>query len=139
MKQRENIKKIKIFLLCLSVVFLLSNLVYSQLVSPLYSQLMAENKGSVIQYLQKIRDLPTFQKELKKYKLIYGNTIEEEVLRPDLIRADKIKSLEAALARNSKSRDVLYSLYLLYNDKGDKKTAQNYLDRVKELDPDIVE
>jgi len=40
-----------------------------------------------------------------------------------------------ALERNSKSRDVLYNLYLLYKEKGDEKTANNYFKRALELDP----
>ena len=100
---------------------------------------MAENKHSAILYLQKIRELPIFEAELKKYELIYGAAIGEDVFRPELEQNAKIKSLEAALTRNSKSRDVLYSLYLLYKEKGDQKTATNYLLRAKELDPNIVE
>lgn len=139
MKHGENIKKLKIFLFCLLFIFLLSNLISSELISPIYSQLMAENKHSAILYLQKIRELPIFEAELKKYELIYGAAIGEDVFRPELEQNAKIKSLEAALTRNSKSRDVLYSLYLLYKEKGDQKTATNYLLRAKELDPNIVE
>lgn len=139
MKHQQNVKKLHIVLFFLLIFLLLSNLVSSQLVSPLYFRLVSEDKDSVALYLQKIRGLPIFGGELEKYKAIYGGAIEEEVLRPEMEKNAKIRSLEEALKRNSKSRDVLYSLYLLYKERGDEKTAQGYLDRAQELDPNIIE
>ena len=138
MKHGQNIKNLKILLFCLLFIFLLSNLISSQLISPLYSQIVAENKNSAVLYLQKIRTLPIFDQELQKYKSIYGGAIEDDVFRPELQQNSKIRSLRLALERNSKSRDVLYSLYLLYKEKGDEKTANNYFKRALELDPNIV-
>ena len=80
-----------------------------------------------------------FEQELQKYKSIYGGAIEDDVFRPELQQNSKIRSLRLALERNSKSRDVLYNLYLLYKEKGDEKTANNYFKRALELDPNIVE
>ena len=139
MKHGQNIKNLKILLFCLLFIFLLSNLISSQLISPLYSQIVAENKNSAVLYLQKIRTLPIFDQELQKYKSIYGGAIEDDVFRPELQQNAKIRSLRLALERNSKSRDVLYNLYLLYKEKGDEKTANNYFKRALELDPNIVE
>lgn len=139
MKHEQNIKNLKIFIVSLSVIFLFSNLISSQLISPLYSQLLvAENKNSAIQYLQKIRGLPTFNQELKKYKKIYGEAIEREVYRPEEEKNAKIRNLRLALEKNSKSRDILYGLYLLYKEKGDLKTGEDYFRRAQELDPNII-
>ena len=42
---------------------------------------------------------------------------------------------ESLLQQQPTDRDVLYNLSLLYSAKGDKTTAQQYLDKAKELDP----
>jgi tetratricopeptide (TPR) repeat protein len=136
MKHQENLKIVAIFF---AFVFLLLNTFFSQTISPLYTQLVAENKQSAVIYLQKIRKLPVFDRELEKYKSIYGEGIEEEVFRPELEKNAKIRNLTLALEKNSKSRDILYTLYLFYREKGDEKNAQIYLQQAKEIDPNIVE
>jgi len=141
-KQNKKVKsqKSKIFtflFVILIFAFLFLNLLYSQLISPLYSQFIEENKNATVDYLKRIKTLPSFKTQLSVFENIYGKTIKEEVFREDLTRNEKIKKLEQVLEKNPKARDVLYSLYQLYWEKGDKITAEKYLKQAKEVDPNI--
>ena len=119
--------------------FLILNLVFSQTISPLYFQLVTENKKATLSFLEKIKQLPFFERELKNAEKVYGQGVYDEVFKSERERKLKIKNLEQALEKNSLSRDVLYSLYLLYKDHGDESKAQEYFNRAKTIDPNIVE
>jgi tetratricopeptide (TPR) repeat protein len=131
MKQQENIKVILI------LTFLFLNLISSQFISPLYSQVVNGNKKATISFLEKIKTFSEFQKILEMNKNIYGNGIETEVFRQEDEKKLLINNLEQKLLINPKARDVLYSLYLLYQDQGDHLTAQKYFQQAKVIDPDI--
>lgn len=117
--------------------FLFLNIVYSQLVSPIYSSLVAGEKQAAIQYLRRIKTLPQFQQELAVYKNIYNGEIEKDVFLDEQERKKSITRLELLLKQNPKARDVLYSLYLLYKDGGNEKMAVAYLQKAREVDPMI--
>lgn len=131
MKQQEKIVFILIF------AFLFLNLVYSQIISPLYFQFVNNDKKSTISFLQKIKDLPEYKKILEINNNIYGNTVKKEIFRQENDKKLMINNLELKLRINPKARDVLYSLYQLYLTEGDKNNAREYLRRVKEVDPAI--
>lgn len=121
------------FLLTFFYIFL--NVLFSQLISPLYFLLVKEDKNAVINFLQKIKNRTYFTSFLAKSKNIYGAQIEQEVFAKDNKRKETIAKFESFLQKNPKSRDILYNLYLLYNEDGNKIKAKEYLRRAKEIDP----
>jgi tetratricopeptide (TPR) repeat protein len=151
MKQHENIKdqksKIKntdhglnIFQLLFAILiflFLLLNIFSSQIVSPIYFQIINYNQKAVSDLLQKIKDLPEYQKILEMNNNIYGKTIEEEVFSQKNKNKTAINNLEQILIKNPNSRDILYSLYQLNLAEGNKIKAEEYLRQAKIIDPNI--
>ncbi len=118
-------------------VFLFLNLVYSQIISPLYFKFISEDKKSVVSYLQKIKNLTIFNKELNKSKKLFGKDIENDVFQPDIERDITIKEFEQILKKSPQSRDILYGLYQLYLEKGEIITANKYLKQAQAIDPNI--
>jgi len=117
------------------LVFLILNIYFSQKISPLYEELTNNDKKATINYLKKIKTLPYFNNELKKFTNIFGKSIVKEVFFDDEQRKIKIKKLEEALKKNQKSRDVLINLSILYKEDGNKKLAEEYFKKAKEVDP----
>ncbi len=138
MKQHENIKyQISISIFTVLFFFLIFNLISNQVISPLYFQFVSNNKQATVNFLEKIKTFPEFLKILEMNKNIYGKTIEEEAFRQENDKNLMINNLEQKLKINPKARDVLYSLYLLYKEKGDGSIAEKYLKQAKEIDPAI--
>lgn len=131
MKQQEKIGYIFIFVFC----FL--NLIFSQSISPIYFQFVNNNKASAVNFLQKINNLPEYKRILEMNNNIYGSTIKEQIFAKNNLKKEVINNLEQKLTINPKSRDVLYGLYQLYLEEGDKNQANDYLRRAKEVDPSI--
>ena len=123
------------FVLSLAGAYVVLNVVFSQPISPLYFRQVVDERDAIVPYLQSVRSLPTFQKDLILYKNLYGKLIEEEVFYNDLLRENKIKELEETLQKNPSSRDTLYNLYLLYSQAGNEPKALEYLNRAKLIDP----
>lgn len=121
--------------LSLAATYMVINLVFSQLISPLYFKQIVNEKNAIVPYLQSVRSLPTFKKDLILYKNLYGKRIEEEVFYSDTLRNNKIQELEGLLQKNPSSRDALYNLYLLYSQAGNETKALEYLNKAKQIDP----
>jgi len=119
------------------LLFLILNVYLSQTISPLYEKLTNNDKKATIEYLKKIKTLPYFKTELKKFTNIFGQSIVKEVFFDDEQRKIKIKKLEEALKKNPKSRDVLMSLAILYQEDGNERLAREYFNKVKEVDPNL--
>jgi hypothetical protein len=119
------------------LLFLILNVYLSQTISPLYEKLTNNDKKATIEYLKKIKTLPYFKTELKKFTNIFGQSIVKEVSFDDEQRKIKIKKLEEALKKNPKSRDVLISLAILYQEDGNERLAREYFNKVKEVDPNL--
>lgn len=142
MKQHENINKQKSkvlnFLLGLLIFFMLiMNLINSQLISPVYFRFINNDKNATISFLQKIKDLPEYQKILEMNNDIYGSTVKKEIFEQENKKKEMINNLEQQLITNPKARDILYSLYQLYLAQGDTGKAGEYLKKTKEVDPSI--
>jgi len=118
--------------------YLFFNVFSSQTISPVYFGVVNKDKKEVVQYLKTIRQQPLFISELQKYKNIYGNNIENGVFSEEKQKIDEIKNLEQILEKSPYSRDVLYRLYLLNKDLGNKQMTEEYLNRAKEIDPTIT-
>jgi len=130
-----NIKNQIFFILIF--VFLFLNLVYSQIIPSLYFKFINGDKKSAVIFLQKIKNLAIFNKELNKSKILFGNNIENDVFRADIERDLKIKEFEQILTKNPHSRDILYGLFQLYLEKGETVKAKEYLMQAKAIDPTI--
>jgi len=138
LKTKNTVQKSNIFdILLVSFIFtiLFLNLISSQFISPIYFGLVNNDKIATISFLQKIKSLPEYQKNLEMNNNIYGKTVKEEIFRQENKRKELIKNLEQQLIINPKARDILYSLYQLYLSEGDKNRANDYLRRAREVDP----
>ena len=133
----KNSKVLKYLLAFFVFTLLILNLIGSQLISPLYFQFVNNNKQTTVSFLEKIKTFPEFQKILEMNKNIYGKTVEKETFRQENEKKLMINNLEQKLMINPKARDILYSLYLLYKEKGDNLTAEKYLKQAKEVDPSL--
>lgn len=141
----KQISKFKIFILPVLrslgvgglLAFCFLNLAYSQIISPIYFQFVNNDKDSTISFLQKIKGLPDYQKILKMNNDIYGSSVKEEIFKQENKKKEMINYLEQQLTINPKAREVLYSLFQLYLEEGDKNLAEDYLRRAKEVDPMI--
>ena len=134
-KQKSKILKFVFFVVVF--IFLTSNLISSQTVSPIYFQIVNNDKKAVIGFLEKIKTFPEFQKILEMNKNIYGKTVEEETFRQENDKKIMINNLEQKLLINPRARDVLYGLYQLYSSEGNTKMAEKYLEQAREIDPAI--
>jgi len=133
----QRSKILRFFIVVSFLSFLIFNLIYSQTVSPIYFQMINNNKKAVVSLLEKIKTFPEFQKILEMNKNIYGKTVEEETFRQENEKKLIIDNLEQKLRINPKARDILYSLYQLYLAEGDIDRAGEYLRRAKEVDPSV--
>ncbi|OGK21455.1 hypothetical protein A2866_02055 [Candidatus Roizmanbacteria bacterium RIFCSPHIGHO2_01_FULL_39_8] len=128
---------LSIFGISFLLVYLSVNILSSQLISPLYFQIIKEDRKSFIVFLEKIKDFSSFPYFLGMHKRIYGNRIEQDVFAKEVKRKETIQNLELFLTRNPKSRDILYRLSLLYRDEGNQTKADEYLNKARVIDPVI--
>jgi len=139
-KIKDVVKKLNIFnflYVILIFTFLFLNLISSQTVSSVYFGFVSNDEKSTVSFLQKIKDLPEYQKILEMNNDIYGTTVKEEISRQKNKKKDMVNNLEQQLTINPKARDILYSLYQLYLAEGGIKKAEDYLRRAKAVDPAI--
>jgi len=134
MPLRTKSRNLNLLFVILTLSFGFFNIYFSQNISPIFFGLSNNNKKSTIEYLQKIRKLPDFDQQLKYFEKIYGLSIKNDIFAKEINRELKIKQLEQILDKNSQARDVLYSLYLLNLEKGDKTHAEKYLKLAREVD-----
>lgn len=135
---KKNFVKARVFLVVFFLgFFLMFNILSSQMLSPIYYQFINEDRRSATIFLQKIKSLPIFDDELKKYKNVFGSSIVNEVFAPDIEKNNEIKKLEQILSKNPQSRDALYGLYLINNSQGNSLSAGKYLKEAMAVDPNI--
>jgi len=123
------------FFILISCLFLILNIFASQTISPLFYGVINNDYQSIVLFLKKIGNQSFFNQELKKYQLIYGKKIDGDVFSEERKRQEEIKKLEVLLQKNPNARDVLYQLYLLYQQAGNNKKAEEYYRKAKEIDP----
>lgn len=117
------------------ITFLITNIFFSQKINNLLIGLVNFNEKSAIDFLKKIKNKKYFKNQLLYFENIFQKSLKNEVFKEENEINAKIKKLEQILEKNQKARDVLYSLYLLYNETGDKTKAKIYLKQAKEVDP----
>jgi tetratricopeptide (TPR) repeat protein len=141
MKQHEKILKSfviqKYTLISFLLAFLVFNIIFSQFFPSSYFKFANNDRKTTVNFLQKITGLPEYQNILKMNYGIYGSTLKTEIFAEESKKKAMINNLEQQLTINPKARDILYSLYKLYLAEGDKKQANIYLMRAREVDPSI--
>lgn len=90
----------------------------------------------VVHFMKQARTLRAFQNLFPEIRETFM-AHEQEVYKDDHDRRIMITKLESALSINPKSRDVLYSLYLLYDKAGNEEKALTYYLQAKAIDPSI--
>jgi tetratricopeptide (TPR) repeat protein len=119
----------------LLILFVYLNTLYSQFFPPQYFAFIAEDREGTVAFLKDIQSVSNYQSILEMQKGIFGSDIEREVNHEAQDRQHSISSLESALGKNPKARDVLYELSLLYQKQGNVEKAVEYLHRAQDVDP----
>ena len=119
----------------LLVVFLLTNVVFSQKISPLFVGVVNENESTAVSFLKKIKTLPVFLTTLKLSESVFNKDLKNEVFSEDVQRKAEIKKYEQLLVKNPSSRDILYRLYQLYLVDNNQRMAAEYFKRARAIDP----
>ncbi|MCX7955498.1 MAG: hypothetical protein N2593_00070 [Patescibacteria group bacterium] len=134
---KKNYKKIFLnyFFYFFLILFLISNMFFSQNINSLFIKIVNFEKKPTIEFLKKIAEKPYFEKQLLYFENIFQESLKNSVFKEKNELNDKIKKLEQILEKNPKSRDVLYSLSVLYHQKKDEKKANEYFQKAKEIDP----
>ncbi len=116
--------------------FLIANILYSQIMPNEYFQLLQGNDGSFVSIIKRGKDTVFFEKLFPENK----NTIaakEADIFADTHQRKAQIEILKQTLTINPESRDVLYALYVLYKNDGQTEAAQEYLDKARQIDPKV--
>lgn len=126
-----------IWLIITGLLFLGYSIFMSQNISFIYPKIVYQEKDTVVAYLKKIRHLSVFENELMASEKTYGESIKNEVFSEEISRLQTINYFEQLLETSPDSRDLLYGLYQLYLQSGDKTRAEGFLIKAKEIDPAI--
>ena len=116
--------------------FLVANILYSQIMPDEYFQLLQGKENAFVSIIKRGKDTSFFQTILPENR----NTIavkEADIFADAHQRQAQIDILKQTLSYNPESRDVLYALYLLYKRDGQINTANEYLDRARQIDPTV--
>ena len=129
------ITRIFVFFLLLGVGIV--NIISSQSIPSLYWDVVNEKPTAVSFFLQKMMGSPDFNRLFTMNENIYGPSLKGKVFQETLKREMAIRELEAILLINPKARDVLVALSTLYEQEGNYPRAQDYLQKAKEIDPQV--
>lgn len=130
-------KSAKAFIAFIFLIFLVLNIAASQFLPTSYFTFVEGDKASAVQLLKAVKFLPEFTTLIDRQRQIYGSNLDNELFSTEINREEKIMRLEQLAQQYPKSRDILYGLYLLYNDEGNAGKATAYLQRAKAIDPSI--
>lgn len=131
---RQVIYSGKVIIMFIFILFCFFNAVASQMISPLYFQLVKENPQAEVQFIKTVRLLPEFQAIFPEIRETFV-TYEKDVYADERKRRQTIQELENLLEENAQARDVLYALSLLYEHDGNQTKANEYLQRAHQIDP----
>lgn len=116
--------------------FLISNILYSQIMPDAYFQLLQGSDDAFISIIKRAKDTQYFTRLLPEiHNTVAGH--EADIFADTHERKAQIDTLKQTLILNPQSRDVLYALYLLYKQEGDMSRAEEYLDQARQIDPTI--
>lgn len=117
-------------------VFVVFNMLASQLVHPLYFSFVNEERDAVVSFLEKTRSLPGYSR-IEDYLSQSIDVLQQDILYHDKVRQETIDQLELVLDQNEKARDVLVSLALLHKQAGNEQMSEEYWSRAQAVDPDF--
>jgi tetratricopeptide (TPR) repeat protein len=133
-----RLRKISVYAGIFSLfIFVAGNILQSQTINHLYFRLIEGDREAIAPYLTQIRQLPVFQSELIRYKNSEGAWVERKVFQKEWERNSRIVRLEEALKMNPASRDILFGLARLYEERGDTDKASRYREAAKQIDPGL--
>ncbi len=128
-------KLITVCVVFIFLIFLVLNIAASQFLPTSYFSFIEGDRESAVSLLKAVKLLPEFPTLADRQRKIYGNIIDTELFTTEKNREVRIFQLEQLRAKYPKSRDILYGLYLLYNDEGAVEKAQKYLQQAQAIDP----
>lgn len=135
LKKPQNTTALFILGFVLSL-FISLNIAASQNSVPdLYFSFVTENPQAVTETLERTQRLKEYPEILAMQREIYGPTIDEHISSETNSRNEKIKYLESILQNNPESRDILYTLSILYRQNNQDSLSEQYLNRAKAVDP----
>ena len=121
-----------------TVVFLAAN-IFAVLQTPqIYYDLISQKNGTIVKFFQIVKPLKSYLQLEPEIKKLYHD-YDSLVFQDKYNRQKQIEVLTRILDENPKSRDVLYSLSLLYKAEGDDLRAESYLQQAKMIDPQVDE
>lgn len=115
--------------------FLATNILFA-ISLPEFGRVIDGDKESVVGFMKHVGSISAFTYLFPEMKSTFADH-DVEVYKDDRERNAMITKLEKNLEINPKSRDVLYSLYLLYDKSGNDGKAAHYLRLAQEVDPKI--
>ncbi len=102
---------------------------------PPYESFITGDKNTLNWYLEKIKGEEYFSKELERIEKIFGRDKVKAFLSQRVREDLEINKLKQPLSFNPNSRDLLYNLYIMYKQRGEKGKASFYLDKACKVDP----
>lgn len=117
-------------------IFVVSNVISAINVPDIFFKLAKNDHMSLIQLLSHAGSLSYFYKIAPEVQNIMIQN-SDEILKETRERNKQIKSLAALLQLNPESPQVHYALHLLYQAQKDHKNSNIYLQKARQIDPDI--
>lgn len=134
---KDNITHIALSVLYSALFLLLIiNIIFSQQVATVSAPLLKQHEDAVIPFLKQAKETQNFTMIYPEITQLFENN-KDEIFKDEIQRKALIEKLEVMLQQNPQSRDVLYSLYLLYDKNGHTEQAQKYLQEAKNIDPGV--
>lgn len=118
-------------------IILLINIILSQSIPSLYFDFIDGNQDAAVTLLRRLRNRPEFNETYEEQYKIFGEDFRSTIYGPELSRKEQIDKLEGIIQQYPQSRDALYGLYKLYDEGGNHDRAQFYLEKAKEIDPQV--
>lgn len=116
--------------------FLVINIVFSQELPPEYFRIASGDTRELVEFFKHARKLSAFSRIFPENKNLFSQ-YEGEIYADERSNRELITTLEEVLVVNPKSRDVLYSLALLYDKNGDELQSAEYLRQARAIDPEV--
>lgn len=133
-------KKTNAFYILTSLFFIyvLINVYAGQSFDPLFFKLTAgQNQTDALMFLTKIKNTKDFSTQLAVLTRVYGPALAAGLEAKKEVRRGQIARLENLLQKNSRARDVLVKLAILYYQDNQPSRAKNYYQQAKTIDPEI--
>lgn len=132
-------KKIKFLSVALILaLFVGANMLAAEVISPLYTLIVKNDKSATAEFLRKIKGTSDFPELLAEAKKTFGPEIITMVDKEALDRRTRINHLEEILKLNPRATGVLLELSALYKKEGELQKSTEYLLLAKELDPSVT-